>query len=96
VRDVLFGFVFVPAVCFQCSVMLISWFRCSTGGSGVDATVGEGRFNPATSSCNISRVRSRNSILPGISAAGVSPAEGCNDGDECFCKDESRRTRDDH
>src|SRR6266850_8547310 len=56
-------------------------------GSGVDATVGEGRFNPTTSSCNILRVCSRNSILPGISAAGVSPAEGCNDGDKCDCDD---------
>jgi len=54
----------------------------------VDETVGEGRFNPATSSCSILRVHSRNSILPGISAAGVSPTEGCDDGDECGCNDE--------
>jgi len=53
----------------------------------VDETVGEGQFNPMTSSCSILRVRSRNSILPGISAARVSLAEECNDGDECDCDD---------
>jgi len=53
----------------------------------MDETVGEGWFNPATSSCSISRVCFRNSILPGISAAGVSLAEGCDDGDKCDCDD---------
>ena len=51
--------------------------------------MGEGWFIAATSSCSISRVRSRNSKLPGFLAVRVSPAEGCDDEDECWCEDKS-------
>jgi len=51
-------------------------------GSGVDVMVGEGWFIAATSSYNNSRVCSRNSMPPGISAAGVSLADGWDDDDE--------------
>ena len=56
----------------------------------MDATVGDGQFMAATSSCSKTRVRSRNSMLPGLSAAGVSPVEGCDEEDKCRCKAESR------
>ena len=58
-------------------------------GSGVDETVGEGSFIAATSACNISSVCSRNASPPAASAAGVSPADGWEDDDECQCDDES-------
>ena len=58
-------------------------------GSGVNATVGEGLFIAATSACSILSIRSRNSIPPGASAAGVSLADGWEDDDEHWWDDES-------
>jgi len=58
-------------------------------GSGVDAIAGESWFIAATSHCSISSVRSRNSIPPGASAAGVRPADGWEDEDDRWWDNES-------
>jgi len=55
----------------------------------MDAVVEEGQFIATTSSHNILRVCSRNSRLPGVSTAGVSPINGWDNDDECWCEEES-------